>query len=138
MISDKREFLEDIQKLQKNEIDLKYGMDAKTVNNKIKEMLGEHGVKNYTGAKEYLKDKKIDDVLKDIEDRNTEKQEDKQISESKSEDSEKELKEDHEKELKDKESAEEKAEEPSKEIIDKPTEEEREEKKDELSEERSQ
>lgn len=69
IISNKREFLEDIQKLQKNEIDYKYGMDAKTVNNKIKEMLGEHGIKNYTGAKEYLKDKNVEDVLKDIENR---------------------------------------------------------------------
>jgi len=81
-ISNKREFLKDIQNLQKNEIDHKYGMDAKTVNNKIKEMLGEHGVKNYTGAKEYLKDKNMDEVLKDIEKRSAEKEDDQQKSES--------------------------------------------------------
>ncbi|MFX1499882.1 MAG: GIY-YIG nuclease family protein [Promethearchaeota archaeon] len=67
IISNKREFLEDIQKLQKNEIDYKYGMDAKTVNYKIEDMLGEYGVKNYTQAKEYLSDKNLDDVIKDIE-----------------------------------------------------------------------
>ena len=50
-------------------------MDAKTVNNKIKELLGEHGVKNYTGAKEYLKDKNLDEVLKDIDNRSGERQE---------------------------------------------------------------
>ena len=81
-ISNKREFLEDIQNLQKNEIDMKYGMDAKTVNNKIEEMLGEHGVRNYTGAKEYLQDKNLDDVVKDIEDRSSEKQDDTPVSEN--------------------------------------------------------
>lgn len=74
IISNKKEFLKDIQELQKNEIDQKYGMDAKTVNNKIKELLGEHGVKNYTGAKEYLKDKNLDEVLKDINNKSGEKQ----------------------------------------------------------------
>ena len=72
VIENKREFLEDIQNLQKNEIDHKYRMDAKTINNKIKEMLGEHGVKNYTEAKEFLKDKDLNDVLKEIEERGTE------------------------------------------------------------------
>ena len=74
IISNKKEFLKDIQELQKNEIDQKYGMDAKTVNNKIKEMLGDHGVKNYTEAKEYLKDKNLDEVLKDIDNRSGERQ----------------------------------------------------------------
>jgi len=82
IISNKREFLEDIQKLQKNEIDHKYGMAAKTVNNKIKEMLGEHGVKNYTEAKEYLKDKNVEDISKEIEKRSAEKEDDQQKSES--------------------------------------------------------
>ncbi|MFW9873539.1 MAG: GIY-YIG nuclease family protein [Candidatus Thorarchaeota archaeon] len=74
IISDKKQFLKDIQELQKNELDIKYRMDAKTVNSKIQELLGEYGVKNYTGAKEYLQDKSIDDVLKDIESRIGEKQ----------------------------------------------------------------
>ncbi len=87
-ISNKRDFLKDIQNLQKNEIDHKYGMDAKTVNNKIKEMLGEYGVKNYTEAKEYLKDKNVEDVSKDIEKRSAEKQGDQQRSESNVEDKE--------------------------------------------------
>ena len=74
IIENKQEFLKDIQELQKNEIDHKYGMDAKTVNNKIKEMLGEKGVNNYTEAKEYLKDKNVEDVAKDIDKQSDEKQ----------------------------------------------------------------
>ncbi len=70
-ISNKQEFLEDIQNLQKNEIDHKYGMDGKTINNKIEGMLGEHGVKDYTDAKEFLKDKDLNEVLKEIEERET-------------------------------------------------------------------
>ncbi|MHA2399010.1 MAG: hypothetical protein ACXADU_08990 [Promethearchaeota archaeon] len=73
-ISDKHQFLEDIQNLKKNELDHKYGMDAKTVNNKIKEMLGEHGVENYTDAREFLKNKNIDDVVKEIEQREAQNQ----------------------------------------------------------------
>lgn len=135
-ISNKREFLTDIQKLQKNEIDHKYRMDAKTANKKIEEILGDRGIKNYTEAKEFLKDKEVDDVLKDIEDRSAEKQEDNQISESKPEDSKKEPREEYEKESKDKGLTEGKTEEQSKEITDKPTEEEKEEKKDETLQER--
>jgi len=73
-ITDKKQFLQDIQTMQKNEINYKYDMDAKTINQKIREMLGEHGIKNYTEAKEYLKDKNVDDVLKEIEERNKEKE----------------------------------------------------------------
>ena len=154
-ISNKREFLKDIQELQKNEIDMKYRMDAKTVNNKIREMLGEHGVKNYTEAKNYLKNKNIDEVLKDIEVRNAEKQADTQTSESKSEDSEKEGKKEKateeekkessevtsekpseaEKEGKKEESTEEEKKEPSEVTSEKPSEWEKEGKKEELSEE---
>ncbi len=74
-IEDKREFLNDIKnEVQKKELLEKYEMSGKTMNRRIEEMLGEHGVKNYTGAKEYLKDKDLDDVLKDIEGKSTEKQ----------------------------------------------------------------
>lgn len=73
-ITDKKQFLQDIQTMQKNEINYKYDMDAKTINQKIREMLGEHGIKNYTEAREYLKDKNIDGVLKEIEERNKEKE----------------------------------------------------------------
>ena len=52
--------------MQKNEIDIKYGMDAKTVNNKIKEILGENGVNNYIEARKYLDDKDVNEVLRDI------------------------------------------------------------------------
>jgi len=74
IIENKREFLEDIQNLQKNEIDHKYGMDAKTINNKIRGMLGMHGVKNYTDAREFLKDKDLNEVVKNIEERESEEQ----------------------------------------------------------------
>ena len=127
-ISNKREFLEDIQKLQKNEIDIKYKMDPKTVNNKIKEMLGQHGVKNYTDAKKYLKDKKIEDVLKDIEDRNAEKREDNQTPSEQEDKSKENEKED------DKESREEKNEESSEESNEEPPEEKSEESSEETTE----
>ncbi len=74
VISNKREFLEDIQNIQKNEINQKYGMDAKTINNKIKEVFRGRDVKNYIEAKDYLRDKDINDVLKDIEKREAENQ----------------------------------------------------------------
>ncbi|MFX1570119.1 MAG: hypothetical protein ACFFCV_17315 [Promethearchaeota archaeon] len=106
-IQDKREFLEDIQNLQKNEIDHKYGMDAKIINNKIKEMLGEYGVKNYTEAKEYLKDKNLDDVARDIDERNAEKQDEKQTSDTKPEGPEKHPIQEHEEEEEKKKSSEE-------------------------------
>lgn len=67
LISDKKQFFEDILNMQKKEIDMKYGLDAKTTNKKIEEILGDYGVKNYTGAKEYLKDNGVDEVLKTIE-----------------------------------------------------------------------
>ena len=73
-ITDKKQFLQDIQTMQKNEINYKYDMDAKTINRKIREMLGEHGIRNYTEAKEYLKDKNVDGVLKDIEERDKQKE----------------------------------------------------------------
>ena len=114
-IQDKREFLEDIQKMQKNEMDYKYGMDAKTINKKIEELFGEHGVKNYTEAKEFLKDKNIDEVSKDIDQRNAEKYYENQTTETKTKDSEQEpiqKPSEGEKEGKKEESSEEQIEEP--------------------------
>ena len=74
-IIDKKEFLKDIQNMKKYEITHKYDMDGKTINRRIEELLGKLGVKNYTEAKEYLKDKDIDEVIRDIEKRNKEKPE---------------------------------------------------------------
>ncbi|MHA1452121.1 MAG: hypothetical protein ACTSRD_04595, partial [Promethearchaeota archaeon] len=65
-ITDKKRFLQDIQKLKKSEIDYKYDMDGKTINRKIGRLFGDTGVKTYSEAKKYLKDKKIDEVLQDI------------------------------------------------------------------------
>ncbi|MHA1985252.1 MAG: GIY-YIG nuclease family protein [Promethearchaeota archaeon] len=95
VIENKREFLEDIQNLQKNEIDHKYGMDAKTINNKIKGMLGVHGVKNYIEAKKFLKEKNLDDVVKEIEEREAEKEGEKSETEKGSEKPENETNETH-------------------------------------------
>jgi len=66
-IENKEEFMKDIQNLSKKEINRKYQMDGKTINNKIEKMLGHQGVKNYSQAREYLQDKEFKDVLKDIE-----------------------------------------------------------------------
>ncbi|MBY9006178.1 MAG: hypothetical protein KGD63_05425 [Candidatus Lokiarchaeota archaeon] len=83
LISDKKQFFEDILNMQKKEIDMKYGLDAKTTNKKIEEILGDYGVKNYTGAKEYLKDNGVDEVLKTIENKEGEKEsQDKPLEES--------------------------------------------------------
>ncbi len=122
-ITDKHQFFKDIQNMQKKDVAEKYNMDGKTVNRRIEEMLGEHGVKNYSQAKEYLKDKNLDNVLKDIETGGAEKQDENQTSDSKSKGSEKVQREDSEEEGKEnkspeenrKESSEEKREEQSKE-----------------------
>ncbi len=73
-ITDKKQFIQDIQTMQKNEINYKYGMDAKTINQKMRDMFGPDGPKNYTELKEYIQDKNVDDVLKEIEERNKEKE----------------------------------------------------------------
>ncbi|TFG10952.1 MAG: hypothetical protein EU535_07890 [Promethearchaeota archaeon] len=66
-IENKREFLQDIQSMLKKDINEKYGMNASTINNRIREMLGNERVTNYTEAKEYLKDKNLDEVVEKIE-----------------------------------------------------------------------
>ena len=86
-ISDKRQFLEDVQNMQKKEIDHKYGMDAKTTNRKIEEMCRPDGPKNYTELKEHLQHKSIDEVLKEIEEKNIDKQDRSQSTEISTEES---------------------------------------------------
>ncbi|MFW9970806.1 MAG: hypothetical protein ACFFDF_11470 [Candidatus Odinarchaeota archaeon] len=125
-ISNKRKFLEDIQNLQKNEIDIKYGMDAKTVNRRIGEILGDHGVKNYTEAKEYLQDKNLGDVVKDIEGRSGENQTKNDLSDNNVEDSAKKSSGEHENISIDEATSEEKNEAPTEDKNDKTNEEEKE------------
>ena len=108
--SNKREFLEDIKNMLKNEINYKYRMGAKSITRKIKEMLGEYGVKNYTEAKKYLNGKNLDEVLKDIEQRSVEKPDDNKISEGTSKKIDEESKEQKEKEIKKSETSEDKPE----------------------------
>jgi len=65
-ITDKKQFLQDIQNLKKTELNYKYDMGGKTINRKIGKLFGDTEVKNYSEAKKFLKDKNIDEVLKDI------------------------------------------------------------------------
>ena len=145
-ITNKKEFLSDIKnKMQLKDMAQKYKMSGNTVNEKIKEMLGAHGVKNYTGAKKYLKDKDINNILKDIEGQSVEKQDNKEISENKSEASEKDQREEQEEKGKNEESSEEsneepteeKSEEPSEEVTESPTEKEKEEREERPTEQES-
>ena len=124
-ISDKQQFLEDIQNMQKKDINEKYNMDGKTVNRRIKEMLGENGVNNYTEAKDYLQDKDINDVLKDIAKKEEENQGENSENKPDEKDSEGEKPRSEEK---DKESVEESQEEEVDEIREKPEEEAKDEK----------
>ena len=85
-ISDKQQFLNDIKNnIPKKELVEKYGMGGKTMNKRIEEMLGENGVKNYTDAKEYLKDKDLDEILNDIKEREAEERGDKSEDEENTE-----------------------------------------------------
>jgi hypothetical protein len=71
-IKNKMDFLSDRKnKMPLKELAQKYGISDTTVNERIKKYLGSYGVRNSKEAKGYLKDKKLDDVLKDIEDRST-------------------------------------------------------------------
>ncbi|MHA1457690.1 MAG: GIY-YIG nuclease family protein, partial [Promethearchaeota archaeon] len=63
------DFLNDIQKMQKKDLSEKYGLNGSTVNRKLQEMLGDHGVHNYTSAKSYLEDKEVKEVVQDINER---------------------------------------------------------------------
>ncbi|TFG19025.1 MAG: GIY-YIG nuclease family protein [Promethearchaeota archaeon] len=65
-IIDKKQLLQDIQNLKKSEIIYKYDMDDKTINRKIETVFGELGVKNYSEAKKYIKDKNIGDIINEI------------------------------------------------------------------------
>ena len=92
-IENKKEFLNDIKnKMPVKELTEKYAISYPTVNERIKEYLGDYGVRNSTGAREYLKDKEIEDVLKDIDKRNAEKLDENQTSEMTPEDPEEQLK----------------------------------------------
>jgi len=67
-IADKREFLMDIKQIEKA-VDLykKYNMSAKTLNNRIIEILGLFGVINYRDAKKFLQGNNIDKIFEKLE-----------------------------------------------------------------------
>jgi len=69
-IPDKREFLKDIkEKMLKKDMLQKYDMGKSSFGKRIQEMFGPNGPKNYTELKEYMKNRNVNDVLKDIEER---------------------------------------------------------------------
>ncbi len=69
-IENKREFLRDIKDgMSKREMLSKYDIGKTAYGKRINEMFGLEGPKNYTELKEYLQDKNIEDVLKEINER---------------------------------------------------------------------
>ncbi len=74
-ISDKRQFLNDIKNnMPKKEMLEKYDIGKTAFTKRIKEMFGPNGPKNYTELKDYLQGKDINDVLKDIQEKQAEEQ----------------------------------------------------------------
>jgi len=74
-IPDKREFLKEIKEnMSKKEMLQKYDMGGKTLNRRVQDMFGPDGPKNYTELKNYMRDKNVSDVLKEIEERNKERE----------------------------------------------------------------
>ena len=70
-IKDMREFLKDVNEGVKfKDLARKNDLGTTTLNNKIKEKFGQNGPKNYTELKDYLQDKNVEDVVKDIENNN--------------------------------------------------------------------
>lgn len=64
-ISNMKEFLTDIKnKILKKDLEKKYNISGPTINSIIKEILGPNGPKNYREAKQFLKDRDIDNILK--------------------------------------------------------------------------
>jgi len=74
-IADKREFLNDIKEnMQMKDMLQKYDMGKTSFGKRIQEMFEPDGPKNYTELKDYMQDKNINDVLKDVEERTKEKE----------------------------------------------------------------
>lgn len=74
-IPDKREFLQEIKEnVPKKELLQKHDMGGNALNRRVQEMFGPDGPKNYTELKQYLQDRNVNDVLKDIEERTKEKE----------------------------------------------------------------
>ncbi len=63
-IGDIKIFLIDIKSgMLKKELIQKYNMSSKTINRRIKEILGRYGPQNFSEAKKFLEDKDIDEIL---------------------------------------------------------------------------
>ena len=64
-ISNMKEFLTDIKnKILKKDLEKKYNITGPTINSRIKDILGPKGPKNYSEAKQFFKDRDIDNILK--------------------------------------------------------------------------
>lgn len=73
-IPDKRDFLNEIKgDMLKKDVLKKYDMGKNSFNKRIQEMFGPDGPKNYTELKNYMRDKNVDGVLKEIEERKKKK-----------------------------------------------------------------
>ena len=73
-IENKRDFLSEVKnKMLKKDLLEKYRMGHNALTRRIQEMFGPNGPRNYTELKNYMRDKNVGDVLKEIEERNKEK-----------------------------------------------------------------
>lgn len=73
-IENKREFLHEVKSnIQKKDLLEKHQMGHNALTRRIQEMFGPDRPKNYIELKNYLQDRNINDVLKEIEERNNEK-----------------------------------------------------------------
>ena len=74
-IENKRDFLSEVKNnMLKKDLLEKYRMGHNALTRRIQEMFGPNGPKNYTELKNYMRDKNVNDVLKEIEERNNEKE----------------------------------------------------------------
>ena len=60
-------------------------MSGPTINERIKENFGSNGLKNYTELKNYLQDKDINEVLKEIEEKDAINERSEDVTEEKKE-----------------------------------------------------
>ena len=74
-IENKKEFLHGVKSnILKKDLLVKYGMRHNALTRRIQEMFGPDGPRNYRELKNYLQDKNIDDILKEIEEKNSKKE----------------------------------------------------------------
>jgi len=83
-IKDEEEFLKDIKNgMWLKDVAQKYGMSDATIRERIREFFGPNGPQTFRKLKEYLKDKDMDDVLKELKNEVSKSQEEKENLENK-------------------------------------------------------